>query len=227
MKKHLIGISFFLTTLMIGQVQESSINMVDKFKVAVYQSIINSKEFKSNKSCHIVGIKPIALTMDYSIGSTLGDLFYNVKETSDTVIIKELRKKKKKKTWIFKEPDESLLGGYNLTYVSALMDSDSLYIPQNIDFEADLCKSNLDIIKIYEPLDKWMDFYKKYYSKEFKNYQVVIPVKYVSLTQGSMFPEKEKYYLFKISIGYNKKADLEIVKEIIEGIKEEREIISN
>ncbi|TWP28246.1 hypothetical protein ETU08_11085 [Apibacter muscae] len=102
MKKHLIGISFFLTTLMIGQVQESSINMVDKFKVAVYQSIINSKEFKSNKSCHIVGIKPIALTMDYSIGSTLGDLFYNVKETSDTVTIKELRKKKKKKLGFLK-----------------------------------------------------------------------------------------------------------------------------
>lgn len=102
MKKYLIGISFFLTTLMIGQVQESSINMVDKFKVAVYQSIINSKEFKSNKNCHIVGIKPIALTMDYSIGSTLGDLFYNVKEISDTLSIKELRKNKKKKLGFLK-----------------------------------------------------------------------------------------------------------------------------
>ncbi len=40
-----------------------------------------------------------------------------------------------------------------------------------------------------------------------------------------MFLEKEKYYLFKIKIGYNDKGKLEIIKEIISGIKEERDII--
>lgn len=121
---------------------------------------------------------------------------------------------------------------FDREYISALLNTDSLYIPQKIDFITDLCESSFDIIKIYEPIDKWIKIYQKYYSKhplelndKYENYEVVIPVKYESLSKGHMFLEKEKYYLFKIKIGYNDKGKLEIIKEIISGIKEERDII--
>lgn len=242
-KKLLILINFSFIYVFQGQISSREINNVnvspiDQLKIEVYKSIILSKEFKSNKQCHVVGINSVSLNMDYypkgySTGGSLGFYYTNLDMTKDSVSVKELRKDLPKKYWIFEDLRKFLGVEFDREYISEFLNTDSLYIPQKIDFTTDLCESSFDIIKIYEPIDKWMKIYQKYYSKhpielndKYENYEVVIPVKYESLSKGHMFLEKEKYYLFKIKIGYNDKGKLEIIKEIISGIKEERDIIN-
>ena len=234
MKKLLILINFSFIYVLQGQISSREINNVDvspidHLKIEVYKSIILSKEFKSNKQCHVVGINSVSLNMDYypkgySTGGSLGFYYTNLDITKDSVSVKELRKDLPKKYWIFEDLRKFLGVEFDREYISAFLNTDSLYIPQKIDFITDLCESSFDIIKIYAPLDKWIDFYEKYYDRSY-NSEVLIPVKYELLSNGNRSIEKEKYYLFKIKIGYNDKGKLEIIKEIISGIKEERDII--
>ncbi len=222
----------FLKGQIIERKEKGRINPIDYLKTEVYKSIILSEEFKSNKKCHIVGINTTSLKMDYSIGSPLGDYFYNVQVVKDSISVKKLREELSEKYWVFEDSKKFLGVEYDMSYISSLERSDSLYAPKYLAYDYDVCNNSIDVIKIYDPLDKWIKFYVNYYSnhpikisKEFQNYEVVIPVKYELLSKGHMFLEKEKYYLFKIKIGYNDKGKLEVIKEIINGIKEERDII--
>ncbi|WP_303849350.1 hypothetical protein [Apibacter mensalis] len=235
MKKLLILINFSFIYVLQGQISSREINNVDvspidHLKIEVYKSIILSKEFKSNKQCHVVGINSVSLNMDYypkgySTGGSLGFYYTKLDITKDSVSVKELRKDLPKKYWIFEDSDRFFGVQVGADYIYNLKKNNIEYVPKNIDFEPDVCDFSFDIIKIYAPLDKWIVFYEKYYDRSY-NSEVLIPVKYELLSNGNRSIEKEKYYLFKIKIGYNDKGKLEIIKEIISGGKEERDIIN-
>ena len=154
MKKLSILINFSFIYILQGQISSREINNVDvspinHLKIEVYKSIILSKEFKSNKQCHVVGINSVSLNMDYyPKGYSLGFYYTNLDITKDSVSVKELRKDLPKKYWIFEDPRKFLGVEFDREYISALLNTDSLYIPQKIDFITDLCESSFDIIKM-------------------------------------------------------------------------------
>lgn len=232
-KKILILINIFLINQFHGQSisnkEDALISFIDFFKTEVYKSIILSKEFKSNKKCHIIGINGLSLnighTAGFATGGSNGYLYNDIHITKDSISVKELRKELPKKYWIFEDSDRFFGVQVGADYIYNLKKNNIEYLPKNIDFEPDVCDFSFDIIKIYKPLDKWIDFYEKYYDRSY-NSEVLIPVKYELLSNGNRSIEKEKYYLFKIKIGYNDKGKLEIFKEIISGGKEERDIIN-
>lgn len=98
MKKFLILINFFFIYILKGQIITREINNVDvspidHLKIEVYKSIIFSKEFKSNKQCHVVEINSVSLNMDYypkgySTGSSLGFYYTNLDINKDSVSVK-------------------------------------------------------------------------------------------------------------------------------------------
>ena len=193
-KKLLILINVLSISFVCSQTTSKDIlRKVNHFKVEVYKAIVLSEEFKSNKNCHIVGINTVSLNMEYSGNGPIRFFFYDIQITKDSISVQKLREELSKKYWIFEDSSDFLGIGYREDYIDNIIKTDSLYIPDF--FQDEVCKFNYDIIKIYQPLDKWLDFHSKSYNWNLQNYEVVIPVKYESLSKGHMFKKKNIIYL--------------------------------
>ncbi len=167
--------------------------LVDMVKKEVYKEIIFSDKLKRDKKCHIVTIPNVSLGQE-----KIPERYYpKLIEKKDSVSLEMLRKRLPDNYWVYGVDNPLVYTNYGEDYINYF---DKLNDPYGPDYLQNLeCNASFDIIKIYEPFDKWV----KLYNSPHDSVKIIIPVKYESLSDGHMFLEKEKYLLYKIELYEN------------------------
>ncbi len=194
-------ILFSLLALVIVRGQEKCSSYFNSFcekefnnvRINTYKAIIFSKELESNSKCHLVTIQSVSLDMKYEYPRG----FYDIKESKDSISIDSLRKQLPESYRIYEVKDHLTNISYGSDYLDYFINSDNLHIPKNLEDET--CNLSYDVIRIYEPLDKWAATYSSNVANS--SSKEIIPVMYEKLKDG--FIVDRKYLLYEIEIESN------------------------
>jgi len=175
-----------------------------RFKIDVYKEIIMSEEFHNDKKCNLVAIHPNSVRTERLIMSQ-----YYMEEIPDTLSVPMLRNELPENYLVYSLVNPFIYSNTGRSFSEQLFDSDRLYCPPYDRYY--LCQDKYDIIKIYQPLDRWAGVYRGFLNNSWI-YEVTIPVKYEIMDSYDMM--EEQYFLFKIKLDYTT-GSTDLIKKVI------------
>ncbi|MGM5630692.1 hypothetical protein O2K51_07280 [Apibacter raozihei] len=204
---------FFFSILLQGQSDSLKNNDLVDFttiKSKIFQNIILSKELENDTQCKMIVIPSL------SLGVKKKYEYLEPYKKKDSLTLNIIRNVLPPNYWVYQKDNEFEYINKGSDLIDYYIDSDSIYahnkLLENRErklFTSDKgfyyyhCNDEFDIIKIYEPFDKWADLY--FNSNVIK---IVIPVKYEHVER---FNIKEKYFLYKVEL-YENGTDIKSVK---------------
>ena len=218
--KSLIFLNIILSSMFLyGQTDTSTDYNLDfsNIKSKILQSIILSKEFENETQCKMIIIHSLSLEVKKKYE------YLEPYKKKDFFTLNKLRNILPFNYWVYQIGNELEYINKGNDLIDYYIDSDSTYAHNKFLesrerklFTSDKgfyyyhCNDEFDIIKIYEPFDKWADLYFNEINKKHKIIEIVIPVKYEHLER---FNNKEKYFLYKIKL-YENSVEVKSVKSV-------------
>ncbi|TWP28248.1 hypothetical protein ETU08_11095 [Apibacter muscae] len=221
--KPLILASFYLFSCLIfaqkDSLNKADLDLITQFKTRLFIEIVSSQEFQNKVQCKIVTIPSFALEIKKKYE------YLEPRKDKDTLTLGRLRDILPSNYWVFLvESDleyifkgEEIIEHYIKEYpvyssnkISENMEGRKNPFTSAIGFFFNYCDNEYDIIKIYEPFDKWGNLYSYMFSRYSTDQEIVIPVKY---EHSEQFSGKENYMLFKFKV--NIQDNRIISKEVI------------
>lgn len=218
--KSLIFLNIILSSMFLyGQTDTSTDYNLDfsNIKSKILQSIILSKEFENDTQCKMIIIPSLSLEVKKKYE------YLEPYKKKDFFTLNKLRNILPFNYWVYQIGNELEYINKGNDLIDYYIDSDSSYAHNKFLesrerklFTSDKgfyyyhCNDEFDIIKIYEPFDKWADLYFNEINKKHKIIEIVISVKYEHLER---FNNKEKYFLYKIKL-YENSVEVKSVKSV-------------
>lgn len=190
---------------------------ISTIKFMIFKSIISSEEFENSTQCKMIVIPST------SLGVTKKYEYLEPYVKKDSLTLDKLRDFLPNNYWIYQIGNEIEYINKGNNLIDYYINADSIYAHKKFSenrerklFTNDKgfyyyhCNDKFDIIKIYEPFDKWANLYFKEINKNNRFIEFIIPVKYEHLER---FNNKEKYFLYKIQL-YENGVEIKSVKFI-------------